>query len=488
MNLADKITSIRQSYDIAYVKPSVEKLEGFIKALKETPEAIDYLRIKRGLSEDTITHFNLGYDVERHAIAIPVYKRGELINIRYRLIDPQDKSKYTQEKGAEVWMYNEDGISKGQDKKGILIVEGEFDLMSCWQAGIKNVISPASGKDSYGVWIELMDTIPRVYIAYDNDKPGKKASYDLADRIGIQKCFEVIYPTDIKDANEYFMSNNFDDYRKLISNSKAYYRYTFNGMADVIELLRTKDRNYLKLDTIPFMKFKEDWMVVLSGDSGIGKTTFAMNIVNELASKNIPSLTLPFERGIKDVGERLLQIKFEKTEEQFEMLEDDEWKKLIEETIDLPVYFSRPDCNEVNELLVKAKKLFGIKVVIIDHLDYLITEKGSQNQASDIAKTLQDLKALAQDMGMIFIIVHHIKMPPNTGTVARKPRKEDLKSSSSTYQVPEGVIMLSEPEPGKLMVDIVKNKGEEGFKLYEYNKRTGKVGLETKLTNPLDDF
>ena len=80
--------------------------------------------------------------------------------------------KYTQEKGCEVWIYNEDGISRGQSKGGVLITEGEFDCMSAWQAGFKNVISPASGKDSYGVWIELLDSIPKVYIAYDNDKAG----------------------------------------------------------------------------------------------------------------------------------------------------------------------------------------------------------------------------------------------------------------------------------------------------------------------------
>src|SRR3990167_7626173 len=168
MSLEDKIVSIRESLKQNYVRPEPLLVDKYSQCLATSNTALDYLHIGRGLSTETIENFKLGYDSARNAISIPVYRRGELINIRYRHLNPNATSKYTQEKGCEVWIYNEDGIEKGRGKGGVLIVEGEFDCMSVWQSGIKNVISPASGKDSYGVWLELVDTIHKVFISYDN--------------------------------------------------------------------------------------------------------------------------------------------------------------------------------------------------------------------------------------------------------------------------------------------------------------------------------
>jgi DNA primase len=145
--LEEKIQSIRSSLNVSYVKPQQTTVNQYIENLKSNTFALDYLHITRGLTPETIENFKLGYDIEKNAISIPVYKRGELINIRYRNLDEKATSKYTQEKGCEVWLYNEDGIAKGQSKGGVLIVEGEFDCMSAWQAGFKNCISPVSGMD-----------------------------------------------------------------------------------------------------------------------------------------------------------------------------------------------------------------------------------------------------------------------------------------------------------------------------------------------------
>lgn len=827
--LADKIKSLKETLNGVYVKPSVEKVNSFCSALWTTPHALDYLNITRGINKETIENFKLGYDSEKDAISIPVYKRGELINIRYRYINPEGKNKYTQEKGCEVWIYNEDGIAKGQSKGGVLITEGEFDLMSCWQAGFKNVISPASGKDSYGVWLELLDTIPKVYIAYDNDKPGKKASIELAERVGSEKSFEVLYPEGIKDANEYFKDYTADDYKNLIRNARPYYKYKFSTVQDIIGSMREKNDVFLKLKTIPFVEFEEDWMIILSGQSNIGKchgkgteilmhdgsikkvedvvvgdtlmgpdsmprkvlslargiddmysvhernesyvvnsshilslsrlkharngekkeykieisvenflkksdsyrfssrgwktgvsfkeksieidpyflgvwlgdgtsstsqittkdneiidyvnnycfslglnvlkrnqknnksitlnisgngrtvgsnhiinmfrkynllnnkhipfdfkvnsehnrlqllaglidtdgylgktkrgetyeiiqkskqlsndivylarslgfravitevnkgiastgfvgkyyrinitgdlkripvrigykkstfsnkkkyltskieiksigrgdyygftldgdglyllssftvthnTTMAMNVANELVNKGIPTLILPFERGIKSVGKRFIQVRNNKTQDEFVSFSDEEWDKLLRDTVELPLYFSMPHNDEIKEIVTRAKRIFNTKVVIVDHLNYLV-RKSDNNENQETSRMLQEFKSLAQEHNIIFIIIHHIKKPEGIGTVARKPKMEDLKGSSSIYQDPEAVVMLSAPETGKIEIDIVKNKGPMGSKIFDFNLATGLIGEEAPLQSPLDDF
>lgn len=487
MTITEKIQSLRDQVGAGYTKPSSEKISEFKNALKESQRAQDYLQITRNLTQDTIEHFNLGYDKDKDAIAIPVYKRGELINIRYRFIDDEKKPKYTQEKGAEVWIYNEDGIQKGKERGGVLVVEGEFDLMSVWQSGIKNVISPASGKESYGIWLELLDSIPKVYIAYDNDKPGKQASIDMAERVGTDKAFEVLYPEGIKDANDYFKQKNIDDFKALIKSARPYYKYKFAGVTDVISALREKKATSLKLKSVPFVEFEEDWMVILSGTSNIGKTTMAMNVADELVNKNIPTLILPFERGVKDVGKRFVQVRYKKTKEEFEYMDDNDWDTLVKDAVELPLYFSMPKIEEIRETLTKAKRIFNIKFVIVDHLNYLV-RKSDNNENAETSRTLQEFKSLAQELQVIFLVIHHIRKPAIMGVQVRKPQMEDLKGSSSTYQDPEAVVMLSSPNRGQIEVDVVKNKGDMGSKVYEFNYGTGNIDFENEIyTETADD-
>lgn len=124
MTLQDKIKSIRETLNVDYIKPSAEMVDGFVKALEENTQAFDYLNITRGLTKETIEWFKLGYNESKNAISIPIYKRGELVNIKYRYLNTKAPIRYSQEKGAEVWLFNEQGLDRGKEKGGLLIVEG----------------------------------------------------------------------------------------------------------------------------------------------------------------------------------------------------------------------------------------------------------------------------------------------------------------------------------------------------------------------------
>lgn len=474
---SERVKSLQNQVGSVYVKPSVEKLEGFKKALEENIRASDYLEITRGLSKATIKQFQLGYDSERDAIAIPVFKRGELINIRYRLLEPGDRPKYTQEKGCEVWIYNEEGIQKGLAQGSVVIVEGEFDLMSTWQAGFKAVISPASGKDSYGIWLELLENIPKVYISYDNDKPGKETAMKMAERIGIEKCKEIIYPHDCKDANDYFKKFVAEDFKGLVKESKPFYNYQFKGVADVINDLRFKKGEHIMLQHLPDVKIPEDYLIVISGQTNTGKTSMVMNLVSEFTEKNIPTLVLPFERGAQVVGTRFLQVKYNYSEDDFSELDVFEWEKLTKECLDLPLYFAMPTKDETIDLIIKSKRIFNTKVVVIDHLDYMI--RTTQNKEAEIGNTLQALKRVAEEHKIIMIVITHTRKIEQAGSTKKtKPNLDDLKGSSSLSQDPECVAMLSSPGDGMLEVNILKNKGKMTNRVFAFNKDTGQLGKE----------
>ncbi len=479
-SILDKIKPLSDSVGGAYRKPSPEALKSLISALWGSTRALDYLRITRSLTDETIKHFSLGYDEQRDAIAIPVFKRGECVNIKYRFLEPKT-IKYTQEKDCEVWIYNEDGIQAGMKKGHILIVEGEFDLMSCWQVGIRNVVSPASGKDSYGVWLELIDNIPHVIINYDNDKPGKESALKMAERIGIEKCKEIIFPEDVKDANDYFKKFTKDDYIQLAKSARPFYSYQFKGVGDIINDMRFNKQETYSVDVIPDVKIKSDYLMVVSGKTNAGKTSYVMNIADRLLSAGHPVLVLPFERGIETVGTRFLQVRHNYAEGDFVGLDEDGWNRIVKDSVGLPLYFAMPSRNDTIETIIKAKRIFDIKFVIIDHLDYMI--RSSQNKEQEIGSTLQELKRIAEEHKIVMIVVTHIRKieAPGAGS-SKKPHLDDLKGSSSLQQDPECVIMLSKVDDGLLSVDVLKNKGKMTNTVYSFNLDSGKInGNDTKI-------
>lgn len=466
--------SIRQAVGKDYIKPPRDSLDKMKEALWNDTgqEALTYLKNERAFNEETIRHFELGYDESKNAVAIPVFKNKELINIKYRLLNP-DKAKYTQETGAEVWLYHEEGIEEARKKGGVLVVEGEFDLMACWQAGIKNVVSPASGKDSYGVWLELLDTIPRVYLAYDNDEAGKSTAVKFADRTGVEKTFEVKYPSGIKDANDFFKQGTKEDFLNLIKVASPFYSHQFKSVGDIIVNFMEDEDDAYEITLIPKVQIEKDWLIVLSGKSNIGKTTVILNMVKELAEKKIPCLVMPFERGNISVGKRFLQVLFNKSADALKFTSKVDWGKHIDKVVDLPVYFTVPKKEDIIDTIIKSKRLFDTKFVIVDHLDYLIRHT-SGNRETEISNTMQELKRIAEQHKIVFIVVTHIRKIEQAGAaISRKPGIEDLKGSSSLYQDPECVIMLSSEEEGTVDIDIVKNKGEMTCKRFSMNSSTG---------------
>lgn len=453
---------------------SIDRVKELHIALMESDDGLYYLEKIRGLSKETIQKFLLGYNKELHAISIPYFKRGEVVAIKYRFINPENERRYHSERGSQPWVFYEEGIDASRSKGAVLITEGEFDLMACWQAGIRNVIG-CGGKDAYGVWIELLDKIPKVYIAYDNDEAGKTTSLKFAERLGTDKCMEVTLPTDTKDLNDFFHKNTKEEFSTLIKEAKPYYKYEFKGIGDVINNLRFKQEETIELSKVPGVKFEKDWLVMVSGVSNVGKTSVVLNFADELTKKNIPTLILPFERGVSAVGERFLQVMFNKTKEDFGYMNDSEWTQVITECGERPVYFALPKKNDIVDTIIKSKRLFDTRVVIIDHMDYLVRNVAG-NREAEISNTLQALKRVAEENKILMMIVSHTRKVQTSGSlVQREPTMEDLKGSSSLFQDPECVIMLTKPEEGQIKVNVVKNKGEMKHGLYEINVSTGRM-------------
>jgi twinkle protein len=474
MDLKTKIHSLQATAGISFKRPDQAKLEEMHNKLRGSP-GYEYLVKVRGLTDETIDHFRLGYDAVKDAIAIPHFKNGELINIKYRFLNPKD-IRYTSEPNAEQWLFHDEGIAEALSKGAVAIAEGEMDCISLWQMGFKNVISPGSGANSYGTWVEQLDKVKQIWIAYDNDGPGQSAARELASRLGVEKCKNVVYPEGIKDANEYMLAHSTEQLRELFSKAPPFYKYEFSGLGEIIQRIIEDPMDYLEVELLPGVQLERDQLVVLSGITNGNKSTVSLNIIRELAERGIPSLFMPFERGVYSLGKRYLQIAMNKTREELQFTSKEEWQNLAMKLAQQPVYMAVPDRLKIADTIRRAKKIFGVKMVIIDHLDYVIRNlSGNREQA--ISDTMQSLKRLAEEIGVIIVVVTHVRKLDDPGSLhKRKPNLDDLKGSSSLKQDPEVVAIVHPTEDGRgVEVDIQKNKGPMGHKFFAINTGTGLI-------------
>lgn len=150
------------------------------KYCEDLPKRIlDYLKSgKRGLTEETIKKFNIGWDGS--SIVFPVYdSKGNIINIRHRR-DPKrtKRQKFWNEKGGKAALFNIQALKNKPET--ILICEGEFDAMIAEQFGFPAVSSTSGAGTFKEHWIKKFDKIDNIYVCYDTDKAGKEGALKVA--------------------------------------------------------------------------------------------------------------------------------------------------------------------------------------------------------------------------------------------------------------------------------------------------------------------
>lgn len=117
--------------------PSDASLAGWQSRLFSDDVALDYLKDERGLTEDTIREYELGYD--GRAIVMPIRgQHGDLVNVRRRFLAPgAEQPKYMGLRGRPGQLYP---CAPDGDKELVFILcAGEFDALVTRQHGVEAV-------------------------------------------------------------------------------------------------------------------------------------------------------------------------------------------------------------------------------------------------------------------------------------------------------------------------------------------------------------
>ena len=217
----------------------------FQQTLLRTPEALDYVVKKRGLNRQTIAEFLIGYapdggrnlvtalekrgfsraeladaglvnrfggDLYRGRMTVALMDgSGEVVGFTGRIIrDDPNSPKYLNTPQTLLFDKSRHIFGLSQAKEAIrksdvaVIVEGNLDVVSSHQAGVKNVVATAGTAMTEQHLKALARLAGRIRLAFDGDKAGLAATeraIELAQRVGVE--LEVVtLPDGAKDPDE----------------------------------------------------------------------------------------------------------------------------------------------------------------------------------------------------------------------------------------------------------------------------------------------
>ena len=142
--------------------------------------------LDRGLSKEASKEFEIGFDdlgdfAGRITIPIRDYK-NRLVGWTGRATRPEQLPKYKNSADSDIFhkkflIFNEPrGLEAARESGCLIFVEGHLDVVSMWQAGIRNVVaSQGTGAPDPSVLKRLARSTKNFVLCFDGDTGGEKA-------------------------------------------------------------------------------------------------------------------------------------------------------------------------------------------------------------------------------------------------------------------------------------------------------------------------
>ena len=413
-------------------------------ALLDNTTAMNYLKEERMLTEKAIKHFKLGLskDGDMCWLTIPQFNQDRLINIKYRSLPPAEK-RFKRESGRPTILFNQDCLNGSYTE--VFITEGEMDAMSLWQVGFPNVVGTTAGAGSFPPeWHERLEKMDRIYICFDNDIQGQKGAFDVANKLGLERCVNVVIPQN--DLNEYFLTYTKEDFIEHTIKSKKFEIPSISSIKDTIkdleeELFFKPQKKGIKSGWENVDRrigsFEPGDLIVVSAIPKTGKTTFALNIAYHNAKEEIPCLFYCLEMRPERLLMKIISIALNREITEYDKQTIDEAREKIAY---LPLYFGyaykRIDLNSVLETIRNAVKRYDIKFVVFDNLHFLV--RSIKYVTQEVGLVTQSFKLLAEELEIpIMLIAQPRKKNPDEMITM-----QDLKDSASIGADSDQIITL----------------------------------------------
>lgn len=475
--------ALAEKYNIDYKAPAGTESKDEAKKPKETKEKLNYSAYykeckkhiaetdyfkKRGITEEVIKKYNLGYDPKTNYVILPVSKSFYVMR---DTIEDGKRLKFNIPKGASVEMFNKELIEQADFKSVVFITESIIDALSL------EVVEPnikAIALNGKGNYLDVVEEAKKsnfkgyFVICLDNDenKQGQKTSNDLQKELEkqgfrsvvlnkLESKAEEVY-NGCKDINEYLLKdkeslsnfiNQYDttlkDYLKkealtLLEKENAYnYLSSFEAITLDEELRNPIKTGINRLDRGINGGFYKKNLIIIGANSGSGKTTLALQIADNIASNGQDALIFSLEMSKEElIAKSLSRVMYEEAKKINRyskaenclshrqilggvMYDKEESKKLYESALEtyknkIAKHIFINECSDDNEITLeeiesRIKRHIDITetkpFVVIDYLQIIENKQRGLTDIQATSNIVKGLKRLARKYAITILVI-----------------------------------------------------------------------------------
>jgi twinkle protein len=385
--------------------------------------------------------------------------------------------------------------------KTITICEGEIDTMAAHQMnGSKwpTVGMPsATGVKAVKENLEYLNTFEEIYLAFDHDDAGKRATEDVANLFEPNKC-KVVNLAPLKDVGEYLAEGKVEDYTRRWWNAQPFTPEGIVRGSSLWELVSTEDDTpsvpypYTGLQEMTY-GIRVGELVTLTAGSGLGKSAVVRELMYHLLNvteDNIGCLFL--EESTKRSGLGFMSMAANKplhlpdTEKTLEELRLSFDQTLGTDRIFLYDSFGSNSLENIIGRVRHMAKAMDCKYIVLDHLSIVVSSQENGDERKAIDEIVTKLRMLIQELRISLIMVSHLRRPQGQGHEdGAATSLSQLRGSAAIAQLSDMVIGLerngqaeNEVLRNTTTVRVLKNRfsGITGPATYlYYDKTTGRL-------------
>ena len=200
--------------------------------------------------------------------------------------------------------------------------------------------------------------------------------------------------------------------------------------------------------------FQSGDMILIAARPSMGKTTFALNIVEHVALREHKSVVVfSLEMSKEQLAYKLLcsEANVDMLKLRTGALEDKDWENIAMAAGPLSmakIYIDDTAGVTVMEMRSKCRRLkieYGIDLIVIDYLQLMSGGTGSDNRQQEVSEISRSIKALAKEMECPVIALSQLSRAPEQ-RADHRPMLSDLRESGSIEQDADVVMFLYRDE------------------------------------------
>jgi len=218
-------------------------------------------------------------------------------------------------------------------------------------------------------------------------------------------------------------------------------------------------------------------LVIVAGRPSMGKTTFAMNIAENVAIKSgLPVAVFSMEMPGEQLTLRMMSSlgRIDQHRVRTGKLEDEEWPRLTSAVSILSeanLFIDDGAALTPTEVRARCRRLMRdqgrLGLVVIDYLQLMQAPSAAENRTNEISLISRNLKALAKELNVPVIALSQLNRSLEQRT-NKRPIMSDLRESGAIEQDADLVVFIyrdevyNEDSPDKGVAEIIIGKQRNG--------------------------